>query len=100
MAIRMDKEARKASVLEAAIVVAEKIGFANMRTKDIAAQAQCGYGTVTLYWSTLGKLRRAVMRAAIQRKSLKIIAVGLAIDDNDAKKAPADLKKAALATLG
>lgn len=100
MAIRMEKEARKASVLEAAIVVAEKIGFANMRTKDIAEQANCGYGTVTLYWKTMGQLRRGVMRAAIQRKCLKIIAVGLATGDKEAKKAPDDLKKAALATLG
>lgn len=96
----MEKDARKASVLEAAIIVAEKIGFANMRTKDIAEQAQCGHGTVTLYWHTMGQLRRGVMRAAIQRKRLKIIAVGLAIGDKDAKKAPEDLKKAALATLG
>ncbi len=96
----MEKEARKASVLEAAIVVAEKIGFANMRTKDIAEQAQCGYGTVTLYWSTMGQLRRAVMRAAIQQRKLRIIAVGLATGDKDAKKAPDELKRAALATLG
>lgn len=100
MAIRMTKDARKQAVLDAAIKAAETVGFAKMRTKDIAEIAECGHGTVTLYWSTIGQLRRAVMRAAIKQRILKIVACGLAIDDPVAQKAPDELKKAARAALG
>lgn len=100
MAIRMTKEARKASILEAALIVAQRKGFGVMRQSDIAMQADCSHGLVTLSWSTLAQLRRAVMRAAIQRRILKIVAAGLALGDKDAKKAPEDLKEAARAALG
>lgn len=100
MAKRMKKEDRKAAILEAAIKVAEKIGFAQMRMSDIATEAECVNGTVTLYFSTMPQLRRAVMRAAIKRGVAKIVAAGLAMGDKDAKKAPEELKEAARASLG
>ena len=99
MSIRMTRDARKQSVLTAAIAVAERMGFAAMRTKDIAEEAQCAHGTVALHWATLGQLRRAVMRAAVQQRNLKIIAFGLAISDKDAQRAPDELKRIALASL-
>lgn len=100
MSIRMTPKERKAAVLDAALITAEKVGFVQMRTCDIAAAAQCGHGTVTLYWGTMPQLRRAVMRAAIKQERLKIIATGLAIGDKDALKAAPELKKAAIASLG
>ena len=100
MAIRMTTEVRKEAVLEAALLVAQKIGFNKMRACDIAEKAECSHGLVFARWTTLGQLRRAVMRAAIQRRVLSIVAEGLALGDKDARKAPDDLKKAALASLG
>jgi AcrR family transcriptional regulator len=96
----MKKEDRKASILESAIAVAASAGFAQMRMSDVAKHAQCVNGTVTLYWRTMTQLRRAVMRAAINRGIAKIVAAGLAIGDKDAKKAPEALKEAARASLG
>lgn len=100
MATRMKPDDRKAAILESALAVAEKMGFAQMRMSDVAAHAGCVNGTVTLYFTTMTQLRRAVMRAAIKRGIAKIIAAGLAIGDKDAKKAPEALKEAARASLG
>jgi hypothetical protein len=41
------------------------------------------------------QLQKAVMRAAVARECLKVIAQGLAIQDKHALKAPPDIKTAA-----
>jgi DNA-binding transcriptional regulator YbjK len=99
MATRMKPEARKADILEAAIKAAEKHGFADVRQKDIAEQAECGFGTVSLYFNTMTQMRRAIMRAAVERKNLKLIAQGLGIGHPEARKASDDIKKKALKLL-
>jgi len=99
MSVRMTPKDRKADILTAAVRAAARVGFANVRQVDIAKEAQCGFGTITLRWGTMAQLRRAVMRAAIQQQCLPVIAAGLGMGDKDAKKAPDALKKKALATL-
>jgi len=90
---------RKADILDAAVKAAQRVGFMQVRQKDIADEAKCGFGTVSLYYNTMQQMRRAIMRAAIERKVLPIIAQGLAIRDTQAMKAPDALKKAALNSL-
>ena len=97
--VRMKPADRQKQILDAAIVVAERIGFANVRQVDIATEAQCGFGTVSRYFNTMKQMRRAIIREAIQRKSLIIIAAGLGINDPDAQKAPDDLKRKAVSLL-
>ena len=99
MSIRMKPADRKADILEAAIKAAQKHGFVAVRQKDIAEEAQCGFGTVSLYFSTMKQMRRAVMRAAIARGLLPIVAQGLGCMDPDARKAPPELKEKALKLL-
>ncbi len=99
MSVRLEAKIRQSEILEAGIKVAEKMGFANVRQKDIAERAGCGYGTVTLHFRTMKQMRRAIMRAAIERRILPIVAQGLGIGDPDAKKAPPELKQKALASL-
>lgn len=95
----MQPSARKSEILDAALRVAAASGFAAMRQQDIATEAKCSYGTVSTHFTNMRTMRRAVMRAAIERKILLIIAQGLAAYDSDARKAPQALRKAALATL-
>jgi DNA-binding transcriptional regulator YbjK len=99
MSIRMKPAERKADILNAAVEASRRIGYSKVRQKDIAEQANCGFGTVSLYFKTMAQMRRAVMRAAIERRILPIIAEGLAIRDTQAQKAPEELKKAALKAL-
>ncbi len=99
MVTRMKPEARKDEILNAALVVATKLGFANVRVADIATQAGCGYGTVSYHFNTMTQMRRAMMRAAVERKILKIIAEGLVMRHPEAKKAPDDIQKKAIASF-
>ncbi len=99
MSVRMTPKDRKNEILLAGLKAAERLGFTNVRQADIAKEAECGFGTVTLRWGTMAQLRRAIMRQAVKQESLSVIATGLAIGDPNAKKAPEELKKKALATL-
>lgn len=99
MVIRMKPQARKDEILNAALAVAARLGFANVRVADIATQAGCGYGTVSYHFNTMTQMRRAMMRAAVDRKLLKIIAEGLVMRHPEAKKAPADIQQKAIASL-
>lgn len=99
MTVRMKPENRKDAILEAGLVAARKVGFLNLRQADIAQEAGCAHGLVTRYFATMTQMRRAIMRAAIQRKDLALIAQGLGCGDADARKAPDDLKKKALKLL-
>ena len=89
----------KIELTRVALEVAERHGFLSFTLAQVAAAAGCGYGTVTLRFGTMAKLRRDIMRAAVKARCLPVIAVGLAIKNPIAAKAPDDLIKAALATL-
>lgn len=96
---RMKPADRKREILDAALSVAGELGFSKFRLVDVAERAQCSTGLVMLYWPTMTKLRRAVMRAAIKREILNVIAVGIALEDSSCRDIPADLRERALRTL-
>lgn len=96
---RLDKDVRKADILEHALAEAAAVGWAAMTRDGIAARAGCSAGLVSSYFGTMLELRRSVMRAAIKQGKLSILAAGLASGDANAAKAPDDLKQQALATL-
>lgn len=96
---RMTPANRTAAVLDSAIKAAEQHTFAGMRLAHVAALSECSNATVLTYYSTMTKLRRAVMRAAISRRLLPLIAQGIAIGDPTALKVSDDLRRAACASL-
>lgn len=96
---RLAPEQRKSEILAAAMVVAHKVGFANMTRDQVATQAKCAAGAVSMYFNTMPQLRRAVMREAIQQQDLTIIAEGVALRDKNAMKAPPELRSKALTAL-
>lgn len=79
--------------------MAEKNGYTRVTRDEVAAHAQCSPALVSHYLGTMPDLRRDVMRAAVKRGILPVIAQGLAAKDRHALKASEELKKAALATL-
>lgn len=99
MSKRMIPADRKASILEAAISAAQKQSFSGLRLHHIATAADCSNALVVSHFGTMTKMRRAVMRAAISRELLPIIAQGVAMSDPAAIKAPKELKDKALASL-
>lgn len=99
MSKRMVPADRKAAILDAAVGAAQKHTFAGLRLHHIATAAGCSNALVVSHFGTMTKLRRAVMRQAIARELLPIIANGIATQDPTATRADRDLKKRALATL-
>jgi AcrR family transcriptional regulator len=95
MATRLQPTARKSALLDAALVVAQRDGYDHMTREAIAAQYQVSPGLVSHHLGTMPQLRRAVMRAAVARGVLGIIARGLSLKDPQALRAPDDLKRKA-----
>lgn len=89
----------KDKILAAAITLAEKHGYNNIRRNAIATEAGCANGLVNHYWETLPQLQRAVMRRAVKDENLTIIGQGLSLKDKQALKATDEVKKKAFATM-
>lgn len=87
---------RKDHILNVAVELSQQPGGYNSLTREaIAETAGVSTGLINNYYGTMKQLRRAIMRAAINRNIPVIVAQGLAIGDNHAKKAPKNLKNQA-----
>ena len=96
---RLDPKLRKAQILDAALAVAGVQGTDRITFKDVAAVSNTSIGLVIHYFGTMTALRRAVMRAAVKREDVAIVARGLATRDPHAAKAGPELRAAAAALL-
>lgn len=97
---RLQPDARKDQILQAAIKVAARPGGWGKLTRDaVAKEADCAEGLPSKYFGTMLNFKRAIMRAAIQDRNLSVIAQGLAAGDKAALKAEDALKREALDTL-
>ncbi len=94
---RLTPEARGDMLLNVAIDLAAKHGLANVTRDQIAAKAKVAAGLVTLRLGTMKEMRRTIMRNAVTREILPIIAEGLATRDRFALEAPEDLRQRAAA---
>jgi hypothetical protein len=97
---RLLPDDRKQQILNAAIkVVGRPGGWSKLTREAVAREAECADALVSKYFGTMLTFRRTIMRAAIIRADLSVIAQGIAAGDKYAQKADADLKARALATL-
>lgn len=92
-------ETRNRSVLEAAVALASERGFRKYSRSEVAKRAGVADGGVNWAFGTMDGLHDAVMRAAVERGLLPIVAQGLALQHPTACAAPPDLKASALASL-
>lgn len=90
---------RKQHILQAATALAQEKGHSNLTRDEVATRAQVSTGLVNRYFGDMQQLQRAVMREAVERRMLPVIAVGLALRDPIALGAPQELRREALATL-
>jgi len=93
---RIDPELRKDQILNIAIEMAKTGGYHKISRDSIAQKAGVSQGSVSKSFNTMKQLRRAIMRAAIHQEIPEIVAQGIANQDDQAKKAPPELKKQAL----
>lgn len=96
---RMKPEARRDQILAAALTIATEQGYNALTRDGVANAAGVATGQVNHIFNTMAQLRRAVMRAAVHRELLPIVAQGLAQGDKDAHAAPDWLKRKALDSL-
>lgn len=92
-------EDRDNLILNAAIELAQEDSFQWITRDAVAERAGVSPGTVNNAYGTIADLKRAVLRAAVERRILSIIAEALGVKHPIAMEAPEDLRKEALATL-
>lgn len=90
---------RDAAILDAAIEEAKAEGYQWITRDAIAHRAGVSVGSVNNAFGRMVELKRAVMRAAVERSIPEIVAQGLADGSAIAKDAPPDLKARAAALL-
>lgn len=96
---KLDAKAREAQILAASLKVAETVGYSRVTLQQIADAAEVSKALPLAYFGTMASWRRKVMREAVRLRNLRIVAQGLAAGDPHARKAPPDLRIAALSSL-
>lgn len=99
MSDRMNPKERRAQILGAAVVVAARLGYMQMKREDIAGEAGVSDALVSKYFNTMVQMRRATLRRAIKIKNHAVIAQGIIAKDGITLKVPEELKAAALASI-
>lgn len=94
--LRLAPTIRKDQILEAAVTVATDRGFNKLTRESVAGIAECSVALINTYYSTMTKLRRAVMRVAVKREILPVIAYGLVTGNQQALKASPGLRGRAM----
>lgn len=93
---RIRPTTQREDLIAAALAVARRDGYATMTREAIASEAGCSTGQVTTVLGTMPQLRRAVMRAAVARRDLQVIAQGIVAKDAHVRAAPLELRQRAL----
>lgn len=89
---RLAPRDRKAQILDAALEAATPVGIDRITFDAVAKRADVSIGLVIHYFGTMTKLRRTLMREAVKRGVVAIVARGLAVEDPQARKAPPVLR--------
>lgn len=95
----MSKDTRKLHILACAMTEAKQHGYSNVTREAIAQRAECAPGLVSFYFGTMLHMKRAIMSEAIRTRELSIIAQGIVDGHPKAKRAPLELRQAAVSAL-
>ena len=85
-------------ILDAAFTMAVEDGLLSIRRNTVAERAGIAHSLVTYYFN-MDELRDAIIKRAIEKEQVDILAQGLALSNPVAMSAPTKLKSKALATL-
>lgn len=94
-----DVARREADLLQAALLYASDVGYRSVTREALAERCNVSAGTISRYFGSMDQLRTSIMRAAVAKGVVEIVAQGLAAGDPLACAAPQELKTAAVATL-
>ena len=93
---RVDPKLRREQILNAAIELSKTKKYNKITAENIANKIGISPSLVAKYFKTMTQLRRAIIRAAINKEIPEIIAQGIANGDDHVKKAPEHLRLKAL----
>lgn len=79
-------------ITQAALKLAETLGYRNVSREQIAEAAKVSPALVSSRLGTMEQVRRAIMRAAVKAGNARVVAQGLAHKDPYARRAPDELK--------
>lgn len=96
---RLTPDIRREQVVEAALQIAQAKPYWQISRNELADAIDVAGSVVQYHFGTVKKMRRAIMRAAVHREDLKVIAQGIAAQDPHALKAPDELRARAIASL-
>lgn len=90
---------RKTALMEVALHLSKTKGYTKVTREAIAAVVGCVPATVTNHLGTTPNMKRGIMRAAVAKGVVEVVAQGLADGNPHAKKAPPELKRLAVRHL-
>jgi len=96
---RMKPTDRKAEILHAALQAAEASHYMHITREDIAARAGVSASAVSYHFENMDVLRVQLMRCAIRREFLPVIAQGCVAGDLYVLKAPEELRRRAINSI-
>lgn len=96
---RLKSQDRRKEILAVALQLAIDNGFDKVSRRSIAKVVGVTGSAIQYHFKTMPKLKRDLMRYAIQKKCLPVIAQGLAVHNVYAKRAPENLRCEALKNL-
>lgn len=99
MTRRMKVDDRKVQLLTHAIKLAEGAGYTAVTRQEIAREAGVSEALLSVHFGTMPEFRKELMRHAIKTRAVRVLAQGLVAEDPIARRAPADLKQLALASI-
>jgi AcrR family transcriptional regulator len=91
--VKIGKKERMAQIINVALIHAEKIGYQSLSRKIVADLAGVTPSLIHYHFKSMGKFKKLLMKGAVTREILPIIAQGLSARDPIALKAPDELKK-------
>ena len=97
--IKLEARERTAQILKAALQVAARVGYTNLKRDDVAKAAGISASLVPYHMGTMTEFRRSVMREAVRTGHLPVIAQGIANRDRQALKAPEEVRQRAIQSL-
>ncbi len=92
----MKRDERAEEILSAALKVSEEHGYDKVSRAQIAEAANCAESLISFYFSTMDDVRDTIMKEAILKRNLKIIAMGLISRNKHALSISNSLKHEAL----
>lgn len=96
---RLKPRDRKRQIFDAAVHVAETQGYHRLTREAVALEANISRTLVNRYYKTITRLRNAVMRHAIKKELLPILANGIANQNPIALRVDVELKMKAYKSI-